>query len=78
MKRTFIIFAGILICAGTLAPVGVMNAASANVEIAIGDQPYYTHGPYYVENGVHWVWVPGHWSTKHHKKVWVHGHYARR
>jgi hypothetical protein len=78
MKRTLITLIGVLIGIATLTPVAVTNAASASVEIAIGDRPYYTHGPYYVENGVRWEWVPGHWATKHHKRVWVHGHYARR
>ena len=76
MKRTITILVGVLVCTGVIAPVTVTSAAS--VEVAIGDQPYYTHGAFYVENGVHWVWVPGHWATKHHQRVWVHGHYARR
>jgi len=76
MNRTLNILMGVLIGLAMLVPVAVTNAAS--VEIAIGDQPYYTHGAFYVENGVRWEWVPGHWATKHHKRVWVHGHYARR
>ena len=76
--RTLTILLGVLICAATLAPIGVTDAASVGVEIAIGDRPYYTHGPFYVEDGVRWVWVPGHWGVRHHKRVWIHGHYARR
>jgi hypothetical protein len=75
MKRTVTILLGVLFFAG--APVALTNAA--DVVISIGDRPYYTRGPFYVENGVRWEWVPGHWSTKKHKKrAWVHGHYVRR
>ncbi|MBA3543959.1 MAG: YXWGXW repeat-containing protein [Chthoniobacterales bacterium] len=74
MRRTTTILLGALLFAG--APLAVTNAA--DIVISIGDRPYYTHGPFYVENGVRWVWVPGHWARKHKKRVWVHGHYARR
>ena len=70
------ILLGVLLCTGAVAPVAVVNAA--DLVISVGDQPYYTHGPFYVENGVRWQWVPGHWSRKNHQRVWVHGHYARR
>ena len=61
------ILMGVIICTGALAPVAVTKATS--VEIAIGDQPYYTHGAFYIENGVRWEWVPGHWAHKDHKRV---------
>ena len=70
------ILLGVLFCAGAVAPVAVVNAAE--LTISVGDRPYYTHGPFYVQSGVRWEWVPGHWSGKHHKRVWVHGHYVRR
>jgi hypothetical protein len=50
-------------------------AAQAQINISIGDQDYYTRGSSYVDGGYRYVWVPGHWNSKHH---WIHGHYARR
>lgn len=70
------ILVGVLLGAGVVSPVALTNAAS--LEISVGDQPYYTHGPFYVVGGVRWEWMPGHWSRKNHKRVWVHGHYVRR
>ena len=46
--------------------------------VAVGDRPYYNRGPYYVEYGRHYVWVPGHWARQHGRRVWIHGHYALR
>ena len=77
MKRTTTILLSALLLAGALWPVAMANAA-ADIVISVGDRPYYTHGPFYVENNVRWEWVPGHWSTRHHKRVWVHGRYVRR
>ncbi len=67
----------VLLAAGVIFPAALTSAAE--VTISIGDRPYYTHGPFYLENGARWEWVPGHWSGKRHKnRVWVHGHYVRR
>lgn len=77
MRKVTTVLMGVLFSASLLVPATLTNAAE--LTIAIGDRPYYTHGPHYVESGVRWVWVPGHWANKKgHKKVWIHGHYAKR
>jgi hypothetical protein len=38
-----------------MAPMA--NAVIVNVEV--GDQPYYIHGPGYYVGRVYWVWIPG-------------------
>jgi hypothetical protein len=43
--------------------------------IELGDRPYYRHGPRYWEGDYEMVWIPGHWSDRHHH--WIHGHYIR-
>jgi WXXGXW repeat (2 copies) len=48
------------------------------VNIAVGDRPYYVHGPGYYVGPAYYVWVPGHWRWHYNHRVWVHGHYARR
>ena len=48
------------------------------VTIAVGDQPYYTHGPYYIVRGRRYVWVHGHWAHRHGRRVWIHGRYVVR
>lgn len=56
---------------------GIASSAKAlSLNIEVGDQPYYIHGPRYWANGAYWVWVPGHWGPRHHR--FYHGHYARR
>lgn len=70
------ILLGALLFTGALSPMAVTEAA--DIVISIGDRPYYAHGPFSVEKGVRWEWVPGHWSRKKHKRVWVHGYYVRR
>ena len=52
--------------------------AAVIVNIAVGDRPYYVHGPGYYVGPVYYVWVPGHWRWHYHHRVWVHGHYVRR
>lgn len=44
------------------------------IEINLGDQPYYTDGASYWDDGYLWVWIPGHREDHH----WVHGEYVRR
>jgi hypothetical protein len=44
----------------------------------VEDQPYYVHGPYYVDHGHRWVWAGGHWGHRHGRRIWVHGHYVVR
>jgi YXWGXW repeat-containing protein len=72
MKRlTALLFAAIL----TLS--GLVPAANAvGVYISAGDRPYYTHGPYYYDGPRRYVWAPGHWTWRHHHRVWVHGYYG--
>jgi hypothetical protein len=52
---------------------GVAQAISLNIEV--GDRPYW-HGARYWSNGAYLCWYPGHWVWFHHRKHWVHGHYA--
>ncbi len=49
--------------------------SQAGLNISIGDQGYYTHGGSYNSGGYRYVWIPGHWTSRHR---WVHGYYARR
>jgi hypothetical protein len=61
------------------AVVGMSTVANAvSVSIAVGDQPYYVHGPGYWVGPAYYVWVPGHWVWHHHHEVWVHGQYRVR
>jgi len=46
------------------------------VSVAVADQPYYVHGPYYWYGGRRWVWAGGHWVRRHGRRVWVHGSYV--
>jgi len=71
MKKLALILAAVLGMSGIVATT--VDAISINIDV--GDQPYYVHGPGYWVNGVYWVWVPGHWGP-HHR--WIHGHYVRR
>jgi hypothetical protein len=65
-----------LLFVALLGMSGIANAISINIDI--GDQPYYLHGPGYWVGGVYYVWVPGHWAWRHHHREWVHGHYRVR
>lgn len=49
-----------------------------SVTIAVGDRPYYTRGAGYYVGRRYYVWKPGHWSSRHGTRVWVHGHYVVR
>jgi hypothetical protein len=49
-----------------------------SVTIEIGDRPYYTRGPGYYVGRAYYVWRPGHWAWRNGRRVWIHGHYARR
>lgn len=64
----------VLLCAVILGISGIANAISINIEL--GDQPYYIHGPGYWTGGHYYVWIPGHWNHNH--TVFIHGHYRRR
>ena len=75
MKRAISILIAVLLGAGAF--VSTANARVA-VSVAIGDQPYYVHGPYYYAGPVRYVWVPGHFAWRYHHRVWVHGHYIGR
>jgi hypothetical protein len=64
---------------GLLCLIGLTSTTNAvSVNISVGDQPYYVHGPGYWEHGAYVYWMPGHWSYRHHHRVWVHGYYVRR
>jgi len=75
MKYKLAILLAALVFAGAMTP---KNAEAFRIDIAIGDRPYYTHGPWYWNHGVRWYWIPGHWGWRHHLQVWVQGHYAPR
>ncbi len=45
-----------------------------SVTVAVGDRPYYTHGPGYWAGRTYYVWRPGHWRMG----VWIRGHYVVR
>ena len=49
-----------------------------SVSIAVGDRPYYTHGPGYYVGHSYYRWRPGHWSYYHGHRSWLHGHYVVR
>ena len=49
-----------------------------SVTVAVGDRPYYRHGAGYYVGRSYYVWKPGHWSSRHGQRVWVHGHYVVR
>ena len=73
-KKLALLFAVLLGASGIVSMTA--NAISLNIEV--GDQPYYLHGPGYWSDGVYYVWVPGHWERHHHRHVWVHGYYIVR
>ena len=67
MKKALLI-ALVAVAAGVSAPLA--SAVSLNIEV--GDQPYYVHGPGYWEGNAYYVWVPGHWIGR----VWVPAHWS--
>jgi predicted membrane channel-forming protein YqfA (hemolysin III family) len=71
MKKLALLFAVLL---------GVSSIANAiSINISVGDQPYYIHGPGYWYGGVYYVWIPGHWDGwRHGHRIWIHGHYRVR
>ena len=74
MKRTILVLFAVL-----LGLSGLTSTANAiAVSVAIGDRPYYVHGPVYYAGPVRYVWVPGHYRWHRHHRVWIHGFYARR
>ena len=74
MKRAISMLFAVLLGMGAF--VSTANAA-VGISVAIGDRPYYVHGPYYYVGPVRYVWVPGHFAWRYHHRVWVHGHYIR-
>jgi hypothetical protein len=71
---------GSILCLSACAPAyyGPAYAPASGYVVAVGDQPYYTRGPYYVYRGARYVWVPGHWGHRHGRRFWVHGRYIVR
>jgi hypothetical protein len=64
-----------LLCAG--AAFGP-SAKAFSINVELGDQPYYSHGPGYWVGRSYYVWAPGHWVWRHHHRYWIHGHYRIR
>lgn len=65
-----------ILAASVAAAISLTSLANAQrVSVEIGDRPYFTHGPRYVERGYEYVWAPGHWAD--HRSRWIHGHYVR-
>lgn len=64
-----------LLVAVLLSLSGAFTTAEAiSLNIEVGDRGFYTHGAGYWNHGVHYCWIPGHWSRfRHH---WIHGHYV--
>ncbi len=66
-----------MICAALLCMSGMVPTANAvAISIAVGDRPYYMHGPYFYVGPARYVWVRGHWAWRHHHRVWIHGYYV--
>jgi hypothetical protein len=82
MKKSLVILLGAILVSGGCAPVyyGPSGPPPPNVSyvVAVGDRPYYTHGPYYIQRGARYIWVPGHWTHRHGQRVWIHGRYVIR
>ena len=72
MKRLIALLFAVMLTLGGLAP----TANAVGVFISSGDQPYYTHGPYYYVGPRRYVWRPGYWTWRHHHRVWTHGIYV--
>lgn len=49
-----------------------------SVTIAVGDRPYYVHGPGYYTGHTYYAWRAGHWGWRHGHRAWIHGHYVVR
>lgn len=49
-----------------------------SISVEIGDRPYYTRGAGYYVGRSYYVWRPGHWTRRHGRRFWIHGHYAVR
>src|SRR5687768_7579433 len=62
-----------IVAASIFIPAAVVEAQS--LSIAIGDRPYYSHGPRYWAGDYEMIWVPGHRSLV--SRRWIHGHYIR-
>lgn len=72
MKTKLAAFVAILLCLCAAVPANAIRLI-----IDAGDRAFYTRGAGYWDNGVYWVWIPGHWAGPRHHH-WIHGHYARR
>jgi WXXGXW repeat (2 copies) len=75
MKFKLAVLLAALLCAGAVVPA---TSQAIGFSIYVGDRPYYTHGPWYWNNGERLYWTPGYWAWRHHHRVWIPGHYSRR
>lgn len=80
MKPTLIILLGITLftSACVVGPPVPPPPVSGGFVVAVEDRPFYSRGPYYIEQGRRYVWVNGHWARRNGRRVWVHGHYVLR
>ncbi|MGI8889438.1 MAG: hypothetical protein ACR2G0_01460 [Chthoniobacterales bacterium] len=81
MNLSLIALLAITLCTSACVvgpPVAVAPGPGPTFAVAVEDRPYYVRGPYYLEQGRRYGWVNGHWSRRHGRRVWVHGHYALR
>lgn len=62
-----------IIVAGSFVP-SPMQAQAFTMQV--GDRPYAHHGYRYWDRGTLYVWVPGRWTNRHHRRIWSHGYYA--
>jgi hypothetical protein len=76
MKHKLALLLAVVLFAGAFVPATIQ--AAVGFSISIGDRPYYSHGPYYWDNGERWYWVPGHSVWRYHHRIWVHGYYVPR
>ena len=53
-------------------------AYPGSVTVAVGDRPYYTHGPGYYVGRTYYVWRPGRWAWQNGQRVWIRGRYIVR
>ena len=79
MKKSLTILLGAVLVLGGCAPVVYGPAGPrAGFVVAVGDRPYYTRGPYYIQHGRRYVWIRGHWGRRNGQRLWMPGRYVVR
>lgn len=78
MKKSLTILLSVVLVIGGCAPVVYGPGPGVGYVVAVGDRPYYTRGPYYIDHGRRYVWREGHWGRRHGHRIWVPGRYVIR